>query len=92
MAKITDFKSGDRIRRTTYENGMFLLLGESAAYYLTLFDLLATDWEKWKVRKEGYVIIYPNRTMSGIIFPTREDAEKAARYDKVDIAKIEWEE
>ena len=92
MAKITDFKLRDKIRRKDWIPGWHILLGEQIMS-LKAEDILYGDWEifKEKVKKVGWINIYPGGSVLGV-HKTREDADKASCEFRVDCIKIEWEE
>lgn len=47
------------------------------------------------VKREGWINVYPYYEilgLGGVIYPTKEDADKEATLDRIACAHIEWEE
>lgn len=57
-------------------------------------NLLTSDkFEIVKEKKSGWINIYPNREIGSFMYETKEEAiKKNSKGNRVDTAKIEWEE
>jgi hypothetical protein len=101
MAKITDFKIGDKIYRASEITDDFCIEEMSVkldSSYKNLFsvdDVFAEDWERVPSKKFGYTLVYPttddSNIIDGIIFKTYDEAFRK-KGNSAFVAKVEWEE
>jgi hypothetical protein len=103
MAKITDFKIGDRIYRlseVTGDNGPTQVSVKLDLGYKDLFsveDVFADDWIRLPAKKTCYTLVYINmdrsNTIDGIMCETYEEAfSKKGQSQFAFVAKVEWEQ
>ena len=100
MAKITDFKIGDKIYRASEITDDFSIEEMSVeldSSYKNLFsveDVFADDWKRVPTKKICYTLVYPSENenmIDGVMFKTYDEAFRK-KGNSAFIAKVEWEE
>ena len=61
--------------------------------FIVKLGTLLRPYVEPKVKKEGWINIYPNSIVGSIIYPTKEAAENSSTYGRhLDTVRIEWYE